>query len=133
MRSWLNATLDAQHESGKGVFHCCTARVSNGVDPDLPQQNKIGCRIVRVPVKASLVTHDADGTEIDPPHWSVRFGVVGPGFLIPAQVSLDSAATEEEAENLIRSRLLSSGECVSTRSEAVNLVTRMLAERVARK
>jgi len=139
LRRRLEDELNAQHEAAGGVFHCCTARVKNGVDRDLPARDGVGCRITRVPITATLITEDEDGEERDESewYWSVSGGVVGVGSMGCSTVmfgasgdSSHECATAEEAEAYARERLLAGGECVRTYAEARALCVEMLARRV---
>ncbi len=127
MAAWLADALDAQLEAARGVYHCCTVRIANGVDPDLPTQGNTGCRITRVPIKAYLVeAGDADDDPVEG-FWNVCWGNAGPGFLEPVAILLDRAETAEQAEAIVRTALLSKRDCFATRANAHAAVEKMLA------
>lgn len=140
LAAWGKVADDRDHEAAGGVYHACTVRLSSGVDFDLPTLNKIGCRITRVPVQAHLVergevlSSDDDGDEVlaDEGFWNVFYGSVGTGYMAPSAIKLDEAATAEEAEAIVRGRLLASGECFRTRAEARVAVEKMLQARISR-
>ncbi len=132
LQEWLEAALDSQHEAAGGLYHACTVNIRSGTDPNLPTAGRIGCRVTRVPIHATLVTErsddDADGFT---PYWSVYYGGVGIGWLVPVQI-YDGTKTKEEVEVLVRERLLAKGECYRTRQEASEAAIKMLRDRVAK-
>lgn len=138
LAAWGQVADDRDHESAGGVYHACTVRLTSGADADLPTLNKIGCRIRRVPVQAHLVdagdplSSDEDAAVAGESFWSVCYGSVGAGFMAPTAISRDQAETAEEAEAIVRARLLAGGGCFATREEARAAVKKMLIARVAR-
>lgn len=141
IRSWMNRAMDARLEADGGIYHACTVRVSSGCDPDLPQTNRIGCRITRVPIKAHYIPkgmeingEDGYSTEtVEEPYWSVYWGSVGTGWMAPVTIPTDGCTSAEQAEQIVRERLLKRDDCFRTRAEAVAAVEKMLAKRVTGK
>jgi len=130
LRVWLEAALDAELESNGGLYLCGTCRTHHGVDAELPQRNKIGCKITRVPLHATLggpTDSPLDDERHEAPSDSRWF--VDERYLVNAE----DAATAAEAEAVVRARLLKKGCCATTRLEAVLMVTAMLERRTRRR
>lgn len=137
LSAWLRHAEDTLHEAAGGVYHACTVRLQNGADSDLPTAGPFGCRISRVPVRVVQFVPAEPGEgpmdEGSAAYWVVNFGSVGCGFMTPAYVPADDAATEQDAESLVRNRLLEdrgeSCRCFQTRAEAQEYLVGALAAR----
>jgi hypothetical protein len=139
LEKWIRESEDANHVERGGLYHACTARISSGVDAELPTQRHWGCRVSRVPIHA---TWYAAGTEfanqdepLEEPLIVINWGEVGTGFMSPtyAHPAADADQFEacQEAEQVARDRLLKRGDCFCTRKEAEDAAVTMLRERAA--
>lgn len=131
-KAWARLQHDVRHEAVGGVYHACTARISNGVDEDLPTERHWGCRVMRVPVRAAyheVGTPSATGAAepLEESMIVVSYGDVGVGSMWPVSLSLDDLDLPNDAEpkeacrvaeTLVRSRLLKRNDVFVTRPEA---------------
>ena len=133
LAEWSNARLDEALEASGGVYHVCTARISSGVDGDLPTKGKCGCRISRVEIKATLYPAGFEFTDEDGPLteaiYLVRWANVGTGFMEPKSFTAENYESADEVERMVRQNLLAK-DCFLTRAEAIAAAIEMLNKRV---
>lgn len=127
---WIRAASDANAIDAGCVFHACTARVSNGVDADLPTIGKVGCRVSVVPVSARI---DAEASDMRcrQVRWVITWGNCGTGFMEPVWIDAPKSADPAQVAADHRARMLQRGDCFATRAEAEAAAIRLLHERTA--
>lgn len=134
LASWVKESRRSNEDElasiGRGVFHACTVRVSNGVDSDLPTINHIGCRITFVDLAASIDA-ECEPEEDGSVRWCITWGNVGPGFLEHAYVWDSADADAELVLARHRAVMLRRDDCFATRSEAEAAVKQMLERRAS--
>ena len=134
LTSWVKEARRSNEDElasiGRGVFHACTVRVSNGVDADLPTVNHIGCRVTFVDLAATIDTEcepDEDGSV----RWCITWGNVGPGFLEHAYLWDSAEADPQVVLHRHRTAMLRRDDCFAMRLEAELAVKKMLEKRAS--
>lgn len=145
LAAWIKMATRANESeiaaAGKAVFHACTARVSNGVDADLPTIGGVGCRISFVPLRAEILsgeeTSDSEAWENTPNEfgevrWGIYWGSCGTGYMAPVFINAPAEAEPQEVVATHRKTMLKKDNFFASREEAELAVTKMLEARCAR-